>query len=347
MNKLIFWLLVVLILAGLIYAVSSTLAPFIIAFIFAYILEPVIRWICIKLHIRKNTATMGVFIIFLAIFIGLLVLIMPIVYNQLLSYANKIPQYKASIDSLILSWSERIDKIDHAFADKISESGHNLVNGILKIISSFIQNIWEYAMATINFFTIIALVPVVLYYFLRDWGKIVRAIESLLPIKGKSKVREIFHSINSLLAAYIRGQLNICIILTCYYVIGLSIIGVDLSLLLGLFSGFMIIIPFIGILLSFLIVMTNTYFTFGTGGELFCVIILFIIGHIIESYILTPKIIGDKIGLHPVWIIFSVIAAANLFGFIGLFFAIPIAGIVKVLLFYLLDYYKSSKMYKN
>jgi putative permease len=136
-------------------------------------------------------------------------------------------------------------------------------------------------------------------------------------------------------------------LLTIYYVTGLSIIGLDLALLLGIFSGFLIIIPFIGVVLSFLMVTISCYFSFGAGTELIYVLILFARGYTVESYILTPKIIGDRIGLHPVWIIFSVFATANLFGFVGVLFAIPIAGITKVCLLNIIDYYKSSSMYKS
>ena len=175
----------------------------------------------------------------------------------------------------------------------------------------------------------------------------VSSIESMLPMRGKSKVREIFTSINQLLSAYIRGQLNICMMLAFYYVLGLNFIGLDLALLLGILSGFLIIIPFIGALISVLLVTISCYFTFGAGTELVYVIILYAVGHTVEGYILAPKIIGNRIGLHPVWILFSVFAAGSVFGFIGIAFAIPIAGIVKVLLSHAIDYYKSSNMYKN
>ena len=135
--------------------------------------------------------------------------------------------------------------------------------------------------------------------------------------------------------------------LTVYYIIGLNLIGIDLALLLGVLSGFLIIIPFIGAMISFLLVTISCYFTFGAGIELVYVIALFVIGHTVEGYILAPKIIGDRIGLHPVWIIFSVFAAGTLFGFLGIMFAIPLAGIVKVIVTNIIDYYKSSKIYKS
>lgn len=347
MNKVLAWAIIFLTIGGIIYLVSNTLAPFLIAFIFAYLLQPAIDSNCKRFSLPRELATFGVFGLFLSVFITLIVLIAPIIYHQISAFIGKIPMYKTNFDSAISVWSAKLHNVDPELAHKISDSAQSLVNGTLSLVASFANHIWQYTVATISFFTVIALIPIILYYFLRDWTQIVASVESLLPMRSKSKVREIFDSINKLLSAYIRGQLNICMLLTLYYVTGLSFIGLDLALLLGIFSGFLIIIPFIGILLPFLIVIISCYFSFGAGTELVYVTILFAIGYAVESYILTPKIIGDRIGLHPVWIIFSVFATANLFGFVGVLFAIPIAGIVKVCLLNIIDYYKSSSIYKS
>ncbi|GAB4165372.1 MAG: AI-2E family transporter [Rickettsiaceae bacterium] len=347
MNKMASWGIIILIISSIIYIVSDVLAPFLIALIFAYLLQPVIETARKRFSLSRNVCTLGIFFLFLGIFILIMVLIIPVIYSQFTSLVNKLPQYKYSFNSLISSWSDYFHNIDPDFANKVTESAHSFVNSTIGFFASFADHIWQYTVATINFFTIIALVPILLYYFLRDWPKMVGSIESVLPVKGKSKVREILNSINELLSAYIRGQLNICVILTFYYVIGLTIIGLDLALILGVMSGFLIIIPFVGALISFLLVIISCYFSFGTGIELVYVTILFIVGHTVEGYVLAPKIIGDKIGLHPVWIIFAAFAAANLFGFVGILFAIPIAGILKVCLSHLIDYYKSSNIYKN
>ncbi|RTK92130.1 MAG: AI-2E family transporter [Rickettsiales bacterium] len=347
MNKIFSWGIVLFSICIIVYLVSDILAPFIISFIIAYILQPAINAYSKKFTSSRSKATIGVFSLFLSGFIIIIVIVAPIIYDQFSLLIHKIPQYNQSMDKIIDSWSNQLHSIDPEIATKISDSAQSVVNNILALFSSFANHIWHYTLATINFFTIIALVPIILFYFLRDWPKMVKSIEYLLPVKGKSKTREIVYSVHELLSAYIRGPLNICMILTCYYAMGLSIIGIDLALLLGIFSGFLIIIPFIGTLISFLLVLTSCYFSFGAHSELVYVIILFVIGHIIESYILTPKIIGNKIGLHPLWIMFSLFAAANLFGIAGIFFALPAAGIIKVCFSHLVDYYRSSELYRN
>jgi len=347
MNRIISWGIVLLIAASVVYLLSATLAPFVIAFIFAYLLQPAIEANCHRFKLPRGFVTFGVFTLFLSGFITIIVLIMPIIYQQLSIFVKKIPQYKSNFETGVTSLLEKLSDIDPELANKVSDSAHSFINSAFTVFASFVNHIWQYTVATINFFAIIALVPVILFYFLRDWPKMVKSVESVLPIRGKSKVRTILTSINELLSAYIRGQLNICLILTVYYIVGLNLIGLDLALLLGLISGFLIIIPFIGVMISFSLVMLSCYITFGLRIELIYTIILYLVGHIIESYLLTPKIIGNRIGLHPVWIIFAVFAAGSVFGLVGVIFAIPIAGIVKVLLTYLIDYYKSSQMYKN
>lgn len=347
MNKVIFWSVILLITGVFVYLVSDTLAPFVVAFIFAYLLQPAIDTNISRFKIPRGVATFGVFALFLSGFVAIIVLFVPIIYQQFAIFVSKIPQYRSNFEDGVAVWLVKLNEIYPEMANKVSDFAHSFINSAFTLFAFFANHVWQYTLATINFFALVALVPIILYYFLRDWPKIVGSIESVLPMRGKSKVREVFISINELLSAYIRGQLNICLILSTYYVVVFSIIGLDLALLLGILSGFLIIIPFIGALISYILVAIICYFAYGAGVELISVTILFIIGHTIEGYILAPKIIGDRIGLHPVWIIFSVFAAGSILGFVGVLFAIPLAGITKVLLSNIIDYYKSSKMYKN
>lgn len=347
MNKISFWSIALLLAISTVYLAADILAPFLISFIFAYLLQPLIEANCKRFQCPRPRVALGVFIFFLSIFIVIIVLLVPIIYQQTAVFIAKVPHYQSNFEAGILKLSRKLSGIDPDMSDKVSDSIQSFIHSAFTIFSSFANHVWEYTLATINFFVIIALVPIILYYFLRDWPKMVCSIESVLPLRGKNKVHEIFTSINELLSAYIRGQLNICLILAVFYTIGLHVIGLDLALLLGMLSGFLIIIPFIGVLISFSLIAISCYFSFGAGAELFYVTILFILGHVIEGYLLTPKIIGDKIGLHPVWIIFAVFAGGSLFGILGVALAIPLAGIIKIFLSHIIGYYKASNLYKN
>lgn len=347
MNKIASWGVIILILASAIYLVSDTLAPFLISFIFAYLLQPLIEINCKRFKLPRSVVTFLVFLLFVGIVTTVLVLVVPMIYQQIAVFVAKVPEYKSNFEELALNWSGNLDRIDSNMATRVSDFVQNFVDSIFAVFASLVNHVWQYTLATINFVAIAALVPIILYYFLRDWPEMTKGLESVLPVHGKSKIRKIFTSINELLSAYIRGQLNICMLLSIFYIVGLSFIGLDLALLIGILSGFLIIIPFIGVFVSFSIAMISGYFNFGAETQLLYVALLYVVGQILEGYILSPKIIGDRIGLHPVWIIFSVFAAGGLFGFMGILFAIPIAGIAKVLIVHMIDYYKSSDLYKK
>jgi putative permease len=348
LNKGIFWSILVIIALLFSYLAAKTLTPFLIAFILAYMLQPAIARIKTKFKIPYSAASYCIYSLFFGSFVIGIIILLPIIYQQIFIFINKIPVYKDYIQtSLIPVLTEQIVSIDPFIADKIKNAVESLISSIFGVIATIFNNIWVYTMATINMFIIAILVPVILLYFLRDWPKIIKTFEGLMPLVEKSKIRKILSSINNLISAYIRGQLNVCLILSVYYSIGLYLLGLEPALLLGIASGFLIIIPFIGSLLSFITVMIIGYFTFGFGGNFIYLIILYSVGMFAEGYILTPKIIGDRIGLHPLWIMFAVLSLGSLFGFVGIFFAIPIAGTIKILLKSLIDTYKTSRFYKS
>lgn len=348
MNKTIFWTVSAALCITLLILISNNLAPFFIAFIFAYILTPLINNIAAKYKLPRTLIAYGVFILFFGSFILALAILTPLLYQQIFTLILKIPLYKQYLQTeLVPLLAEKFHSIDPTIASKIETSMQSFINGAFSLIAGLFGSIWGYTIATINIFTIILFVPIILIYLLKDWPKILKTMKELLPIKDKSNICEVVFSINNLLSAYIRGQLNICLLLSIFYSVGLSIIGLDFAALIGILSGFLIIIPLIGTLISFLLALIIGYFSFHFTPPLAYIALLYIGSGLIEGYILTPKIIGDRIGLHPLWIMFAVFACGSLFGFVGIFFAIPIAGIIKVLVAYGIEFYKSSKIYKS
>jgi len=348
MNKTaIFWLLFIgLFISGFIL-ISEAIKPFFIAFIISYLLQPAIEFIASKFKLSSKLSSIVVYLIFLSIFFAALITLAPIIYGQISTFVNNIPKYKNYFQAEILPpIMTKIYSVEPNIADKVRDSLSNFINNIFTILASLANNFWHYTLITINIFVLFLLIPIILFYFLRDWTKIIENMRSLLPLKSRNKILEVLSSINSLLAAYIRGQLNICLLLSIYYSISFTIIGIDLALLLGILTGFLVIIPFIGTIISFVLTLTVGYLTFGATSKLLYIVVIYLVGNTCESYILTPKIIGDKIGLHPLWIIFSIFACGSLFGFVGIFFAIPIAGITKILLSNIIKLYKSSRFYR-
>ncbi len=348
LQKIFFWGSVAAVIIALLCVISEIIAPFFISMIIAYLLNPVAHYLSLKCKLNKSVAVSVVFTLFASIFVIAMLFLLPIISRQILSLITNIPVYKRYLSvELVPLITTKIASLDPSVASTIKSIIQNFVNNIFSIMSGFANNFWHYTMATINMFTLTIITPVISYYFLENWDRMVASLESLLPLKNKIKIKEILGSINDLLGAYIRGQLNVCILLSCFYGICLSVVGVDSWLLLGLLSGFLVIIPFIGAFISFIITMIISYFSLGLTIKLIYVIIIYSVGAIFEGYVLTPRIIGNNIGLHPLWIIFSVFACGSLFGFVGIFFAIPIAGIIKILLFHSIEYYKNTSFYKD
>ncbi len=301
--------------------------PFFIAFVIAYFIHP-LTYRLSKAFGHKTliiSIIIGVLVCLSIVFISLII---PRVYQQTTILVSQIPAYKSYLQPLI------VDKISHLspeIAIRLNDVLHELFSSIITLIANSMNNIFIYCLATASTLVMILIVPILLFYFLRDFTSYRNIIEQSLPNTIRAKAHKALDDINSLLSAYAKGQLKVCVILAIYYSIGLITIGLDLGLLLGIISGFSIILPFVGFISSCSVAMVLSYLGFGLSYHLLAVVVLYLLGGIFESSTLTPKIIGGKIGLHPLWIIFSVLAGASLLGVLGMFLAIPLAGIIKIL----------------
>lgn len=344
----LFWVFTILSLILLSYIISACITPFAVAFILAYLLQPLLEYSNKTLKINRNLSVCALLVTFLGIFTFILIFLTPLIYHQLTLLIHKIPQYRILLVQNFLPKAKDImNKINPDIVGKLETIIHNFTNEIFSTTLIIFNNIWNYTITAINITTLILLVPVILYYFMRDWNKMLKAIQHIIPARERKMVTKLFTEIDQLLSAYLRGQMNICLILSCFYSVALSIAGVDFSIILGTLSGFLIILPFIGFFISALSTSIITFLSFGIDKHLLYVALIYLAGQIIESTFLTPKIIGDRIGLHPVWIIFAVLFFGSTLGFIGILFAVPIAGIIKILLSFLLKTYYNSKIYRD
>ncbi|MGE0755235.1 MAG: AI-2E family transporter, partial [Alphaproteobacteria bacterium] len=189
--------------------------------------------------------------------------------------------------------------------------------------------------------------PIVAFYLLRDWDRLVDHIDNLLPRKHAATIREQMRIIDRTLAGFLRGQFNVCLILGTYYAIGLTLVGLKFGLLIGLATGFLTIFPYVGLMLGMGIGLSVALFQFGDFMPVAMTLAVFVTGQIIEGYFITPKLVGDKVGLHPVWIIFGMLAGAALFGFVGILLAIPVTAVMGVLIRFAISRYKLSNYYQG
>jgi putative permease len=242
----------------------------------------------------------------------------------------KANEYKVQIQDYIPIISQKISHISPDAVQKLKNVLESSVNEVLSIVVGSVNNIWHYTLATLNVTFFFFLVPVISFYMLRDWKNGIRILDFISSERARGIIKRFLFEMDKLLSGYIRGQLNVCILLCIYYCTGLWLVGFEFALLLGVITSFAVIVPFIGFAVCFCVAMVLGYLSFGITFNLLYVIIIYITGSILETSILSPKIIGDRIGINPLWIIFTVLAAGKIFGPLGLLFAIPIAGVVKI-----------------
>jgi predicted PurR-regulated permease PerM len=206
-------------------------------------------------------------------------------------------------------------------------------------------NIWAGGMALVNFLALLLITPVVTFYLLRDWDSMVARMDSWLPRAHAETIREQTRILDSTLSAFVRGTGMVCIILAVFYAATLSIAGLQFGLAIGLAAGILSFVPYLGSLGGLIICVGLAFLQFDEGWRIAVIAGIFIIGQLAEGMILTPKLVGDRIRLHPVWVIFAVLAGGTLFGFVGMLIALPVAAMLGVVIRFGVGQYLESKVY--
>lgn len=346
-NRLVFSIVGILLLVLLFRALSPILMPFAIAAVLAYIGDPLVD----RLEERKIGRSAAVIIVFtcLTLFSLLIFLVtLPILLDQVQLLISRLhafvqwfqvealPQLRAFLD-LPERGQPPMDTAKEALSKNWNAAGGMLVYLWQKISGS--------SMAFMAWVANVALIPVVTFYLLRDWDLMTAAIRRLLPRSREQLCVDLAMECDEILGAFARGQLLVMLALAAVYTLGLWLVGVDLALVLGLLAGLASIVPYLGFLVGIVAAGAAAYFQFGVSWELLAVGGVFGLGQILESVFLTPTLVGDKIGLHPVMVIFAVLAGGQLFGFLGVLLALPAASVIKVLFAYLHRRYLSSDWY--
>lgn len=305
----------------LLYMLSPILTPFVLAGLLAYLTNPLVSKLDKRLpHL---VSVLCIFLILFA-FLGLLVLILiPLIQKQINALIEVMPQILSFFQvSLIPRLKEfiQVDTFKDTLSAAIPKSGWVLTT------------IWHSGYTLILWTVNLVLIPVVTFYLLRDWNLILQNTKKNLPSSIKSTVIKLVKECDEVLGAFFRGQLLVMLSLCFIYGIGLTLVGLKIGLVIGIVGGLLSIVPFLGSTFVVVVASITSFVQFGTWSSLLSVLIVYIIGQIIEGYILTPYLVGQRIGLHPVAVIFAVMAGGTLFGFFGILLALPVAAIIVVLL---------------
>ena len=347
-RQFIFWLFVGVLFFLLVSALSEILLPFVVGMIIAYCLNPVAdalerigipRMLASALLVTALVCALIVAIVFLA----------PVVGDQIHQLARQLPGQISTAEAAIKEWAhdqfaESFPKVEQA----INQAMASFANSWSDLARYFAENIWTQGRAFFNVTALVLVTPLVVFYLLADWNAMLAKIDSWLPRQHAPKLRALGNDINAAVSAFIRGQGMVCLILGTFYATGLWLIGLNYGILVGLATGFMAFIPFVGWALGIITATTLAIAQFWPNViSVLLVPTVFLLGQGLDAGILSPKIVGSKIRLHPVWVLFALFAFSYLFGIVGVLVAVPLAAAVGVLARFALKAYMESALYQD
>jgi len=343
------WPLLWMALGGwILYLLSPILTPFIVAALLAYLGDPLVdrleTW-----KLPRALAVSAVFCVILGVLLLLLLILLPRLENQIVHLGQKLPQYlewlKGHALPYVAAWMPDngagldLDTLRSALAGHWQSAG-GLLAGLWASVSSS-------GMALLGWLANLVLIPVLTFYLLRDWDYLVAAIHALLPRRSALLWTRLAKESDEVLGAFLRGQLLVMFSLGVIYTTGLWLVGLDFALLIGMFAGLVSFVPYLGLIVGILVAGMASILQFQGPGEIHWVVAVFVFGQLLEGTVLTPRLVGERIGLHPVAVIFAVMAGAQLYGFFGILLALPVAAVAIVLLRHLLETYRASHVYQG
>ncbi|QCI62773.1 AI-2E family transporter [Phreatobacter stygius] len=341
-----FWIggLVLLILS--LYVLRGVLLPFVAGLALAYFLDPIVRRLA-KLGLPRTLGALFVIGTFVVLFIGLMFLIVPILANQLTAFIARLPGYVVQLQTLATEQNrEWLQKVLGERLPDVSRSVGDLVSQSVGWAAGFLQGLWSGGAAFISLFSLIVVTPVVAFYLLNDWPKIMVKIDSWLPLKHRETILGLMREIDRALAGFLRGQAAVCGILMIFYGVALTASGLNFGLLIGISIGFLSFIPYVGSLTGLILSLGVAIVQFWPNWSMVAIIIgIFVVGQFLEAYVLYPNLVGESVGLHPVSMMFALFAFGALFGFVGLLLAVPLAAAIGVLTRFAIRQYLASPLY--
>jgi len=335
----------------LLYLLSPVITPFVISAGLAFLGDPLVdrleRLKVFKWHLSRAFAVFIVFLLFTTLLVLSLIFVLPLLQGQVKKLITGAPEMFAWIAGTALPWLQ--DKLGlSAFsldAQSLSEALKSHWKEVSSTLVGVIGKVSVGGQVVLAWLMNLVLVPVVTFYLLRDWDKLVLGTRTLIPRNIEPVVSNLCRQINEVLGAFIRGQLMVMLALGLIYATGLWMVGLDLALIIGLGAGLLSIVPYLGTAVGVVAALVAAVFQFQDMLHPAMALLVFVVGQSLEGMVLTPKLVGDRVGLHPVAVIFAVLAGGQLFGFLGILLALPVASALNVLVAYLHLQYRASHVY--
>jgi len=345
-RQLRFWLAAMVVLVAFLYLFSDILLPFVAGMVLAYFLDPVADRLE-RLGLSRVMATVVILIAFLVILVLAFVILVPVLASQMSGFASKLPEYLAKLQSLVTSfdpsWLEKRFGVD---ASGLRDGLNSLLSSGFGLMTTLFQSLWSSGKALVSVVSLFVVTPVVAFYMLLDWDRMVATIDSWVPRDHVGTVRQIATDINTATAGFVRGQGTLCLVLGVMYAAGLTLTGLNFGVFIGMFAGLISFIPYVGSLTGLALSVGVAFVQFWPDWTMIlAVAAVFFVGQFIEGNILSPRLVGKSVGLHPVWLMFSLFAFGALFGFVGLLVAVPAAAAIAVVVRFVIARYLESPFY--
>ena len=343
-----FWLIAAAFLGVFVYLFSEILLPFVAGMALAYFLDPVADRLE-RFGLSRTAATVLILLAFIVTLAIAMIVLIPVLASQLADFLAKLPEYLAQLQTLITSfnpeWLEQRFGLD---AGSLQEGLNSLLTSGVGFITTVFQSIWTSGVALFSIVGLFVVTPVVAFYMLLDWDRMVTKVDSWVPRDHVETVRTLATDINTATAGFVRGQGTLCLILGVMYAFGLTLTGLNFGILIGLFAGLISFIPYVGSLVGLVLSVGVAFVQFWPDWTMVAAVAgVFFVGQFIEGNILQPRLVGKSVGLHPVWLMFALFAFGALFGFVGLLIAVPAAAAVAVLVRFAIARYLESPLYKG
>ena len=332
----------------LIWLLAPVLMPFAVAAMIAYLGDPLADRLE-RLGLNRMWAATIVFVVLMIAIVGILLLLIPLIARQVENFIANLPRYGDWAQNVAWPWlQERLHLDPHLFdSDRLVEAVKAHIGSIGGVAGVVLGKVSRSGLGVVMWLTNLVLIPVVSFYLLRDWDRLVAKIDGMLPRSIQPTMAHLARESDKILGAFVRGQLLVMLSLGVFYGAALGLVGLSVGLLIGIMAGLLSFVPYLGFIIGFVAAIVAALVQYGDWTHVLLVCGVFIIGQLLEGYVLVPKLVGDKIGLHPVAVIFAVLAGGYLFGFFGVLLALPAASVMMVLLRYLLERYRLSELFND
>jgi predicted PurR-regulated permease PerM len=335
-------LAITVVIGLLIWLLAPVLMPFAIAAMLAYLSDPLADRLE-RLGLRRALAVSIVFVLLVLVIAAALLLLVPLIARQIENLVQNFPRYVEWSRDRALPWLQAKLHLDpNAF-----DSGRlvDQVKQHLGSIGTVLGTLSRSGISVVAWLTNMVLIPVVWFYLLRDWDRMVTWVDRMLPRSVEPTVAHLARESDAVLGAFVRGQLLVMLALAIFYGVALTLVGISVGPLIGMVAGLLSFVPYLGFITGFAAAIIASLVQHGDWTNLLMVVGVFVVGQLLEGYVLVPRLVGEKIGLHPVAVIFAVLAGGYLFGFLGVLLALPAASVILVVLRYLAQRYRQSDLY--